>query len=92
MMFPKRTRIVDPAARRRYLQDHPRCEIGGDCEHFGWPNGAGAHHIVSRGQQGDDTDANLITLCNKHHSLVHQGKIDAEFLLACKVGRGVQWN
>jgi 5-methylcytosine-specific restriction endonuclease McrA len=34
---------------------------------------AGVHHKDFRGQGGDDSEANLITLCVACHSLVHRG-------------------
>lgn len=30
------------------------------------------HHIKSRGSGGDDIELNLLPLCQKHHSEVHQ--------------------
>lgn len=33
------------------------------------------HHIIPRGQQGPNEPWNLITLCNKHHSLVTENKM-----------------
>ena len=51
----------------------------------GGANGAGArsnlevHHKEFRSQGGDDSEANLITLCVACHSLVHRG---AKLLMA----------
>ena len=33
------------------------------------------HHIIFRIHQGSDAPSNLITLCEKHHDLLHAGKV-----------------
>jgi len=33
------------------------------------------HHIIFRRNQGSDAPWNLITLCEKHHDLLHEGKV-----------------
>jgi hypothetical protein len=34
------------------------------------------HHIKFRSQGGSDNPKNLITLCSKHHAMLHEGKIE----------------
>lgn len=34
------------------------------------------HHIKFRSQGGSDNPNNLITLCSKHHKMIHEGKIE----------------
>jgi Na+-translocating ferredoxin:NAD+ oxidoreductase RNF subunit RnfB len=41
------------------------------CTACGFPGGD-AHHVSSRGAGGDDVPSNLMALCRKHHTEVHQ--------------------
>ena len=45
------------------------------CRACGNRNDLNVHHIKYRSNGGDDTAANLITLCSKHHDLIHQNKL-----------------
>jgi 5-methylcytosine-specific restriction protein A len=42
------------------------------CQSCGCMGGLEVHHIVSRGQLGDDAEGNLITLCWSCHRKTHQ--------------------
>lgn len=47
---------------------------GGRCGYFGCTSEPSeAHHIIFRSQGGEDTPDNLISLCRKHHEMVHNG-------------------
>ncbi|PFH09726.1 5-methylcytosine-specific restriction endonuclease McrA [Collimonas sp. PA-H2] len=39
------------------------------------------HHKVHHAQGGENTEANLITLCNVHHDAIHAGKLSVEDFL-----------
>ena len=41
------------------------------CRMCGCRDNLQAHHIKFRSSGGDDTRVNLITLCAKHHAMVH---------------------
>lgn len=58
-------RIVDPVARKRCLLIDRECRVCG-----GPPSEA--HHVLWRGDLGDDVDANLIPLCTHCHNLYHR--------------------
>ncbi len=34
-----------------------------------------AHHVVHRADGGPTSLANLVLLCTRHHTLIHQGKL-----------------
>lgn len=36
------------------------------------------HHLIFRSQGGSDAPSNLVTLCEKHHQQIHNGKIEIE--------------
>lgn len=63
-MFPKPKRLKDKNAIN-YVKGLPCCACGV------W-YGIDAHHILSRGSGGPDTIANLLPLCRKHHTEIHQ--------------------
>lgn len=62
-----------PALRRKILD-----RDGHRCVHCGGRRGLHAHHVQWRSQGGATTAANLITLCARCHSLVHQGFLDVD--------------
>lgn len=49
-----------------FKRDKWRCRMCGN------RNDLHAHHVRYRSNQGDDTAFNLITLCSKHHEMIHQ--------------------
>ena len=51
--------------KRRYRREHPICETEG-CDE---PS-VDVHHIDGRGPRGDNSDANLMALCKRHHSRI----------------------
>ena len=64
MKIPKQKRIVD----RKLLDSYQ----GKTCAICFNSYGTVAHHIKSKGSGGDDIRENLICLCMKHHSEIHQ--------------------
>jgi len=61
----------DPHWRRRYRileRDGWRCKAPGCTSR----SGLNEHHITFRSQQGSDDAANLVTVCRRHHRLVHE--------------------
>jgi len=68
----RKTRAI-PAAIRRALKSRDRgCRFPG-CTHRRFTEG---HHIEHWADGGETKLANLITLCNFHHRLVHEGGFD----------------
>lgn len=65
-----------PRAIRRALarRDAGRCRFTG-CE---TDRGCEAHHIVHRAHGGSHDLTNLVTLCRRHHHLVHEGGFSIE--------------
>lgn len=51
-----RREIVDPRVGRLHAAAHPECVACG-------APGANAHHVLARGDGGDDVAANFVTLC-----------------------------
>ncbi len=66
-MFPKKKRIVDRDACRKYDNKHLYCEMP-DCEAPRW---LGSHHIRFKSQGGSDVPENLFALCKTHHDWAH---------------------
>lgn len=62
---PKHKRIID----KKLLEEIGRgyCEVSYQC-----PQPTDAHHIKTRGSGGDDTRENVIGLCRRHHTEIHQ--------------------
>ena len=64
------SRIIPPAVRRAVLhRDHHRCQVPG-CSNRLWLD---LHHLEYFSAGGDNSEANLITLCSVHHQLLHDG-------------------
>lgn len=63
---PKNKRVVN----KKILKDKK-----GICEICGKKGQTEKHHIKTKGSGGDDTKENLIEVCRKCHSLIHDGKI-----------------
>lgn len=64
---------TSPGLRRKILD-----RDGHRCVHCGGRRGLHAHHVEWRSKGGATTPANLITLCARCHSLVHQGFLDVD--------------
>ncbi|MGE3766024.1 MAG: HNH endonuclease [Kofleriaceae bacterium] len=64
---------IAPRKRRRILarDAHQCCVPGCRARHH-----LDVHHLVHREHGGDDSDANLLTLCGGHHRLHHGGLLD----------------
>lgn len=63
MVLTKPKRIVSKA-----LIDYYKSQ---GCAVCGWKP-CDAHHLKSRGAGGDDVPENLISLCRRHHTEIHQ--------------------
>jgi hypothetical protein len=64
---------VPPTTRRMVLaRDRHRCVVPG-CSGRDYVE---VHHIVERENGGGHEPENLVTLCTRHHSAVHEGKLD----------------
>lgn len=63
MALDKKKRIVNKALVSKVR------ELG--CFVCGWKP-CDAHHVRSRGAGGGDTEENLLALCRRHHSEIHQ--------------------
>ena len=61
--------------RRAVLhRDHHRCRVPG-CSNRLWLD---LHHLEYFSAGGDNSEANLITLCSVHHQLLHDGRLGIE--------------
>jgi 5-methylcytosine-specific restriction endonuclease McrA len=68
---PKRPRVrLNPASYRK-LWGQVLERDGWRCQNCGSLTNLQVHHINSRGQLGDDTELNLITLCAGCHRKIH---------------------
>jgi 5-methylcytosine-specific restriction endonuclease McrA len=76
---PKRIAARDTLQRVVYRRDGA-CMVGMDLDYGPCSEGRDAHHITHRGAGGDDVEENLITLCRRHHDMVHLGQISREEL------------
>ena len=71
----RRPRVrLDPDSYRQLCRqvlerDGWRCQQCGTAEHIE------VHHIQPRSLLGDDTETNLITLCNRCHRQIHLRKV-----------------
>ncbi|HUQ06400.1 MAG TPA: HNH endonuclease signature motif containing protein, partial [Kofleriaceae bacterium] len=66
------TRTIPAATRRAVLaRDHHRCQVPG-CSMSRWVD---VHHIRHWEDGGDHDPRNLLTTCELHHSLHHDGVI-----------------
>jgi hypothetical protein len=66
------TRTIPPATRRLVLhRDHRRCVVPG-CRLSAWID---VHHVRPREHGGTHDLRNLVTLCNSHHHLLHDGRL-----------------
>lgn len=63
MKFPKKKRIIN----KQLLEDVKDQPCICCSKHPSDP-----HHLTSRGASGDDTEDNLLPLCRKHHTEIHQ--------------------
>ena len=75
----RKSRIIPTAVERAVrARDHNRCVFPG-CEHRRFLH---CHHVEHWAQGGDTNLDNLLLLCTKHHTLVHEGgfRIDKDFL------------
>jgi len=67
--------LIPPATRRAVLQrDHHRCQVPG-CSNRLWLD---LHHLTYRRDGGDNAEKNLLTMCNIHHQLLHDGLLGVE--------------
>ena len=64
----KKKKIKEPGNRKRCVED-----AKGKCVDCGSKNGVAAHHIIFKGEGGDDSPDNLIALCFNCHRKAHDG-------------------
>lgn len=68
-------RTVTPKVRALVLaRDHHRCIVPG-CEHRSFTQ---LHHLRPRALGGRHAPSNLVSLCSKHHQLLHEGLVAIE--------------
>jgi len=70
----RKTRAVPPAMRRALKARDGGCRFPG-CSHHRFVD---AHHIRHWANGGDTSIDNLLTLCRRHHRLVHKGGFGLE--------------
>lgn len=63
-------RRLDPVPYEA-LRQQILCRDGWRCQSCGTMSNLEVHHQQFRSQSGDDSELNLITLCNKCHSDIH---------------------
>jgi 5-methylcytosine-specific restriction endonuclease McrA len=69
------TRTIPPATRRAvFHRDALRCRVPG-CTNRLWLD---QHHVRHRKDGGGHDESNLVTLCNVHHRMVHEGLLAVE--------------
>ncbi len=69
--LPKRPRIQLDREAYNELCRQVLQRDGWRCQNCGSPDNLQVHHKQFRSQSGDDSEANLITLCASCHSVVH---------------------
>lgn len=69
-------KMYDYANTKAYVlaRDNYTCQ----CDANGCTNRLEVHHIKFRSKGGSDNPDNLITLCDKHHKMLHDGKINLD--------------
>jgi 5-methylcytosine-specific restriction endonuclease McrA len=76
-VLPKRSRQrLDPELYERLRRQVLRRD-GWRCQGCGTSSNLEVHHREFRSQGGEDSDANLITLCVACHSLLHRPSAEA---------------
>jgi hypothetical protein len=65
----RKTRALSPALRRALAARDGGCRFPG-CTHTRFTEG---HHVIHWANGGETKLGNVITLCNFHHRLVHEG-------------------
>jgi 5-methylcytosine-specific restriction endonuclease McrA len=72
-ILPKQPRLrLDPELYE-WLREQVLRRDGWRCQSCGSKFNLEVHHKEFRGQGGDDSEENLITLCAQCHSLIHRG-------------------
>jgi 5-methylcytosine-specific restriction endonuclease McrA len=69
---PKRVRVRLGSALYEQLRQHVLRRDDWRCQSCGSMSNLEVHHQEFRSHSGEDSDHNLITLCNACHSLVHR--------------------
>ncbi|MEL7451181.1 MAG: DUF222 domain-containing protein [Pseudomonadota bacterium] len=68
----RKSRTIPPPMRRALLLRDGGCRFPG-CTHTHFVDG---HHIIHWADGGETSLENLVTLCRRHHRLVHEGGFD----------------
>jgi len=74
--FRPTPRIKDPALLRLLKYQYDECEITGET------SGLHLHHVIFKGQQGDDLRENIVCMVDWFHDEYHRGSPAAMKLLA----------
>jgi len=78
------SRTIPPRVRRAVmLRDKGKCQVPG-CTYRLWTD---CHHVRWRSKGGGNDPENLVVLCTRHHTAVHEGRLIVEPL----EGGGWQW-
>jgi 5-methylcytosine-specific restriction endonuclease McrA len=73
----KRARIRAAPKQYARLRKEVLERDGWRCQKCGRSTNLDVHHMRRRSALGDDTEANLITLCRERHRVLHFGAIPA---------------
>jgi 5-methylcytosine-specific restriction endonuclease McrA len=71
---PKRVHIRLDSGRYDTLRNQVLRRDGWKCQSCGMMSNLEVHHREFRSQAGDDSEENLITLCNVCHASLHDGR------------------
>ncbi len=72
LLQPKRPRLSLEANAYKKLVEEVLRRDGWQCQNCGRRTALQVHHLVSRAQEGDDAEGNLITLCAGCHRAAHE--------------------
>ena len=64
------THKIPERVRRQVLDRDRYCCAAPGCRHNVWLQ---LHHVVERNRGGDHEVFNLLTLCSRHHTMIHEG-------------------
>jgi len=66
--FFKKKKVKEPLNRKKCVE-----AANGKCRDCGSQENVSAHHIIFKGEQGDDSPDNLVALCFSCHRKAHDG-------------------
>lgn len=85
--MPRTMSSSETVRERVFRRDRYQCQVCGTTHNIE------AHHWkLFRSQAGEDTEANLVTMCHAHHMALHNGELSITLHLVGGVWRSfVQW-